>query len=91
MTEQNLSKVVEPILQKWLRPYGFDRADVSSGLDHDGEPALFITAHYGAREEEVDPDAVLNAISEIQKALQQRGDERFPYLRHDIAESALRG
>jgi hypothetical protein len=82
----DLSDILEPILRKHLRPFGFDHADVSSGVDHDGEPALFVTAHYAPRAEAIDADAILDAIGEMQQALLRRGDDRFPYLRHDIAE-----
>ena len=86
MDESALNVLIQAILHKWLDRYGFQHADVRIGRDHDGDPSIFITAHYSKADEDVDGDDVLSAIGEVRDALHGRGEERFPYLMHAFPE-----
>ena len=39
MTNDEVRTLADQVLQETLGPFGFQRSQVSSGLDHDGEPA----------------------------------------------------
>jgi len=56
-----------------------ERVDVAEGLDHDGEPALFVTVSYRPGTETVDQAAALKAVRDHLLAV---GEERFPYMNH---------
>ncbi len=88
MSDAELTALLEPIVRKWLSPQGLRFVEVRSGLDHDGEPSIFLDAVHSARSDEIDPDAVLGAIGEMQAALVSQEDLRFPYLRHSIPDLA---
>ena len=88
MTDAELNQLIEPILKQRLAPFGFERSEVAEGHDHDDERALFVAAHYGRDAEVPTGDAMLEAAGEVQHALQARGDERFPYIRHLIPDPA---
>jgi len=44
MTDEEVRALADEVLCDTLGPLGFEKAQVVSGLDHDGEPALFIAA-----------------------------------------------
>lgn len=82
MTDTEINELLTPKLSELLGEYGFDRADVLSDLDHDGDPALFVIAHYRPRARELDAERAIEAIGAMMALLRDRGDDRFPYLRH---------
>src|ERR1700730_18528591 len=50
---------IERILRKNLSRYGFVRAGVEPGDDHDGDPAIFIDAEYVLSDDPVDVNTVI--------------------------------
>lgn len=89
MTDQEINRLVEPILRKWLSEYGFRHSKTRSDEDHEGDPSLFITAYF---EPGVIPDARawFDAVAEIRSQLQALGDNRFPYLQPRIPDRRRR-
>ena len=69
-----------------LSPFGFTDFEITPGEDHDGDPVLFIDAHYELSNEPVDPAVTLATQIELRKHLLALGEERFPHLRHHFAE-----
>jgi len=82
--------VIEQVLRKTLGPHGFDRAETTVGLDHDGQEALFIEAILKPNSKLIEATAYSAALGALSDALLKRGDRRFPYLtlRHIDAEPA---
>ena len=78
---------IEQILRKNLTRYGFVRATVEPGEDHDGDPVLFINAEYKLSEEPVDPEVTFATRSELDRKLIALGELRFPHLRHQFHEA----
>jgi hypothetical protein len=85
MTDQEINRLVEPILRKWLSPYGFRRSVTRSGEDHAGDPSLFVAAHFEAGHIP-DPTDFLDAIGEIRRTLEARGDKRYPYVEPKVPD-----
>jgi len=76
------SNDVEEALRKALGSYGLDHVELEAGFDHDGEPALFVTAvlpeHAGPVPMPGDISGSANlAIAEV---MEKAGDERLSYL-----------
>lgn len=46
MSEEEVRSVADEVSGNVLGPYGFKQALVRSGHDHDGDPALFLRAHF---------------------------------------------
>jgi hypothetical protein len=82
MTDEEIQQLVTPILQERLGKYGFERAEVKSGLDHDGDPVLFVTARYRMEAPELDATRALEAMVEISDLLRAKGETRFSHLTH---------
>jgi hypothetical protein len=76
------SSEIEEALRRTLGSYGLDHIELEEGFDHDGEPALFITAvlpnHAGPVPMPGDISGSANlAIAEV---MEKAGDERLSYL-----------
>ncbi|GGK41675.1 hypothetical protein [Salinarimonas ramus] len=89
MTDEEIRRLVEPILRKHLGPFGFETAEVVSGRDHDGDPAIFVRAHYRPSDPKAAGKARIHASIAIADALSDRGEERYPYLRHLIPDAEV--
>ncbi|MGJ3262549.1 MAG: hypothetical protein ACFE0R_04865 [Salinarimonas sp.] len=87
MTDEEIRRVVEPILRKHLGPFGFETAEVASGVDHDGDPAIFVSAKYATAEPERARGVRLDAGRALREALWEHGEERIAYVRHRFPET----
>jgi len=74
------SSDIEKALRKVLGSYGLDRVEVESGLDHDGEPAVFVTAFLPRRTPLMPGDVSASANVAIAQVMRWVGDERLSYL-----------
>jgi hypothetical protein len=86
LTNDELNRIVGPILQKRLSSRGLKRFTIKAGEDHDGDPSLFIVAHLPGPEQELDAAALLNSTAEIREQLRKHGDHRLPYVRYKIPD-----
>jgi hypothetical protein len=78
MIKDNLKDDIEQTLRDTIGKM-VESVDVSEGVDHDGEPALFVTVHYRPSTDTVDQAAALKAVRDRLLAI---GEERFPYMNH---------
>jgi hypothetical protein len=77
---------IDRILRENLSRYGFVRATIEPGEDHDRDPAIFVDAEYQLSDEAVDGRITLATQSMLRDQLIALGEDRFPYLRHHFAE-----
>ena len=82
MTDEDIRRLADEVLRRTLGPYGFTRSEVASGFDHDGDPSLFVVAHFNARHGVTPGRASVDAQSGLRDALAEQGEDRFPYIRH---------
>lgn len=82
MTDDEVRSVADIILRDKLGQFGFDASQVTSGRDHDGDPALFIVAGFKPGSGPVPGKASNEALGALSDALLAKGEERFPYLSH---------
>jgi hypothetical protein len=89
MTENELRDVANEVLRETLGAHGFEHADVQPAVDHDGEPSLFVTAHFRARAGITDGAASTRALSSLRLRLLDLGEDRFPYIRYDYPDDEI--
>jgi len=81
LTDDAVGVIADRVLREALRDNGYVRVDVRGGVDHEGEPALFVDAVLGENIPPV-PGAVINsALLALRQALFGSDESRFPYLR----------
>ena len=78
--EQSIRATVEPLLHS----QGLDRLQVIPGLDHDGDPVLYVELHFELMEPGVDPKVLIQAGPAVRQALWALGERRFPHIRYDF-------
>lgn len=77
-----VAREIEKALRTALLNYGFQGADINPGLDHDGDPVLFIDVRYRRSDAPVTADALIRAMRAVRRKLDDFGEERFPHIRH---------
>lgn len=82
LTDDEVRSLADDVLGRSLGPRGFIEAEVRSGVDHDGEPALFVTAKFRLGSGPISGQEAIDARSALSDALLERGERRFPYLIH---------
>jgi hypothetical protein len=91
MTDQEIRQVANEVLRETLGPHGFESADVRPAPDFDGEPSLYVTAHFRPQAGVTSGEASTRALSVLRKRLLDRGEERFPYIRYDYPDDEVLG
>lgn len=82
LKDSDIVQLVTPKLRDVLGKFGFRDAIAKSGLDHDGDPVVFMEIHYGEAAPELDPQASIDATIRAMEEMRQHGDERFVHMNH---------
>jgi hypothetical protein len=82
MNIDEVKTIANEILRPRLGPFGFERLEVETHKDHDGDDALFITARYRSASETPGGDLLLEVLGSLHERLRESGELRFPYLEH---------
>ena len=80
LTDDEVRAVAEKILGREWATFGFERAEVTSGEDHDGNASIFITALLKAQVPVIAGRAFAHAHHVLDEELRATGEDRFPYL-----------
>jgi len=78
--EQTIRDTLEPILSS----QGMESLEVIPGLDHDGDPVLFVEIKFRHVEPGVDLNALSQSTLAVRSALWANGESRYPHLRCDL-------
>ena len=78
MTDEQISKIISPLLRERFKGAGFDHATVRSEEDFDGSSVLRVTAHFG--KSNVNSDDLIDVLHQIRTELLRKGEERFVFL-----------
>jgi len=78
--------IVHEVLQEEMRRFGLEQVEVSVRPDHDGDPSLHIDASYRKGAPPVDPKVMAGIVTKLRDRLWERGEVRFPYVRHHFPE-----
>jgi hypothetical protein len=82
MNTEQIAAVAKSILRPRLGLMGLDHVEVTAGYDHDGDPALFVTGYYQPGTGVPSGEVLSSSHGALHEALQEKGEERFPYLNH---------
>ena len=91
MTRDEIHRITNEVLRETLGAHGFAHADVRPAPDHDGDPALYVTAHFKPQAGVTDGVASTRALSSLRQRLLDSGEERFPYIRYDYPDDEVLG
>jgi hypothetical protein len=80
MTDDEVRRLADDTLRKALAQPGYEKIDVRSGFDSDGDPALFVDVWLAPETPIVDASVYADAIVALRASLARRGESRFPYL-----------
>lgn len=80
MTNEEIARAVDEVLRGELKRAGYDHSEITSGLDHEDEPALFITAHLTDSTRRSEGALYSRAHVRLRERLSELGENRFPYL-----------
>ncbi|NBS12946.1 MAG: hypothetical protein EBS77_09850 [Gammaproteobacteria bacterium] len=78
--EQTIRKALETILSS----QGMESLEVVPGLDHDGDPVLFVQIQFRHVEPGIDLNALSQSTLAARRALWAIGERRYPHLRYDF-------
>ena len=87
LRDEQVRAIANEVLTVSLGGVGFSEADALSGIDHDGDDALFVTAHFRPGFDVTPGAASADAMVALRNRLLELGDRRFPYLRYDYPDS----
>jgi hypothetical protein len=71
---------IEKVLRKELGSFGLDHVELKAGRDHDGDPAVFVTAVLPPKSPPMPGDISAAASLAIANLMVGAGDERLSYL-----------
>lgn len=89
MTGDEIHRIANEVLRETLGPHGFAHAEVRPAPDFDGEPSLYVTAHFKPQAGVTNGEASTRALSSLRKRLLDQGEERFPYIRYDYPDDEV--
>ena len=81
--------VIISVLRQKLERSGFRTASVRAGGDHDGDPVLFIEAHFDLVADPIDPAITSGITAALCTALEEVGETRFPHIRYDFHDDQV--
>lgn len=81
-----VEQTIRDVLEGLLSSQGMEDLLVIPGLDHDGDPALFIEIRFRMVKPGVDPKVLIQAGPALLRSLGGIGERRFPHLRYDFRE-----
>lgn len=89
MIATDIDAIVQQALNETLGPFGFERADVHSYVDHAGDDALSIVAYFKSSAPPLAERPSARAMGALRKTLLENGEERFPYLSFFVPEERM--
>lgn len=79
--------LIEQTVREMMGPFGLKSVSVRAGEDHDGDPVIFVEAHYGLSETPVDLEVTSALATTLRSRLWEHGEVRFPHIRHKFNEN----
>ncbi len=77
----DVQALASEIFAQALGPERFDRIEVETKTDHDGEPSFYVRLHFKPGVDPRNVDGLLSAQTDLRFRLLDLDEERFPYLR----------
>jgi hypothetical protein len=84
--EPRIVELIERTVRESMQPFGLTAVEVRAGEDHDGDPVIFVEAHYELSETPVDTMVIIELLGILRERLWNAGEKRFPHIRHKFDE-----
>jgi hypothetical protein len=79
-----VEQTIRDVLEELLSSQGLEGVVVNPGLDHDGDPVLFVHLKFRLVKPGIDPEILSQSTISVSRALWKIGERRFPHLRYDF-------
>lgn len=89
MTIEEIRRIAEDVLKPTLGPHGLDHAEIRLEDNQDGEPSIFVVAHFRKGSAPTPGRASLAASGDLARAFYDVGELRFPYLVHRFEDDEM--
>ncbi len=88
--DREIVDLISETVREIMGPFGLADVTVRAGEDHDGDPVIYIEAHYALSEQPIDMKTASKATRHLTNTLcdrlWERGETRFPHTRHKFDE-----
>lgn len=79
-----VEQTIRDVLEEHLTSQGLEGVLVNPGLDHDGDPVLFVQLKFRLVEPGINPRLLSDSAISLRRALWAIGERRYPHLRYDF-------
>lgn len=79
-----VEQTIRRVLEEHLNSQGLEGVHVNAGLDHDGDPVLFVHLNFRLEKPGIDPRRLSDSAISLRRALWAIGERRYPHLRYDF-------
>jgi hypothetical protein len=79
-----VEQTIRDVLEGLLSSQGLEGVLVNPGLDHDGDPVLFVHLKFRLVEPGIEPKLLSDSAISLRRALWAIGERRYPHLRYDF-------
>ncbi|QNG27769.1 hypothetical protein [Synechococcus sp. HK01-R] len=79
-----VEQTIRDVLKEHLSSQGLAGVLVNPGLDHDGDPVLFVHVKFRLVEPGINPRQLSDSAISLRRALWAIGERRYPHLRYDF-------
>ena len=79
-----VDQTIRDVLEGLLSSQGLEGVLVNPGLDHDGDPVLFVHLKFRLVKPGIDPRLLSDSAISLRRALWAIGERRYPHLRYDF-------
>jgi hypothetical protein len=79
-----VERTIRDTLETILSSQGMEDIQVIPGLDHDGDPVLFVHLKFRLVEPGIDLNTLSQSTLAVRSALWAIGERRYPHLRYDF-------
>ncbi len=86
VVDKHIVDVITDTMRDSTQVVGLTDVRVQDGLDHDGEPVLFIEVTYDLSDTPIDVSATASLTTKLRDRLWAVGEKRFPHIRHKFSD-----
>ena len=79
-----VEQTIRSVLEQHQSSQGLEDVQVNPGLDHDGDPVLFVHVKFRLVEPGINPSLLSDSAISLRRALWAIGERRYPHLRYDF-------
>lgn len=84
--KNEIEKTIQETVAESMSAFGLRGVSVREGIDHDGEPVLFVEADYELTKAPIDVAVTAALLTKLRDKLWAAGETRFPHIRHRFSD-----